>query len=265
VHRGVVRGRDMDDLGAWTAQVEAWPVGSHVWGHYAEETATGAAICRTENVSACHGGFDTLVAGTLRRLADEALGVDVVAFKDKLNYKQPGGAGFSPHQDVLAYPGAVDIMSVLVAVDECTTDSGCLWVADGIEERLPTDDRGVVRPDVARSLRWKAVELSPGDALCIGGFTPHFSQANTSSFPRRVLVASYAPVHEGYGRGRYYDARRADMEKATAQDKRFRISTLADFEGTEARGAPLPAGTACTHPEAKLPPAQRSWFSTGHE
>jgi hypothetical protein len=254
----------VDDLRAWTAQVETWPVGSHVWGHYAEETATGAAICRTENVSACHGGFDTLVAGPLCSVAAMALGVDVVAFKDKLNYKQPGGAGFSPHQDVLAYPGAVDIMSVLVAIDECTTASGCLWVAGGVEEQLPTDDRGVVRPDVVRSLAWTPVELSPGDALCIGGFTPHFSEANTSSSPRRVLVASYAPVHRGYGRARYYDARRADMEKATAQDRRFRISTLADFEGTEVRDA-APAGATCTHPEPKLPPARRSWFSTGHE
>ena len=36
-----------------TAAVEAWPAGSHVWGHYAEQTDRGPAICRTENVSAC--------------------------------------------------------------------------------------------------------------------------------------------------------------------------------------------------------------------
>jgi ectoine hydroxylase-related dioxygenase (phytanoyl-CoA dioxygenase family) len=228
--------------------MEAWPVGSHVWGHYAEQTADGEAICRTENVSACHDGFAALVAGPLRMLAAEALGVDVIAFKDKLNYKQPGGAGFSPHQDALAYPGVGNVLSILVAVDECSAASGCLWLADGVEELLPTDDRGVVRSEVASALRWEPIPLAPGDAVCIGGLAPHFSEANTSSSSRRVLVASYAPVEEGYGRDRYYAARRVEMESSTAKDKRFRISTLADFEGTEVRVAAPSAVSACTHP-----------------
>ena len=60
----------------------------------------------------------------------------LVAFKDKLNYKQPGGAGFSPHQDVVAYPGVGRVLSVLVAVDECSLESGCLWLADGVDSEL---------------------------------------------------------------------------------------------------------------------------------
>ncbi len=124
--------------------MEAWPAGSHRWGQYAERTATGDAICRTENVSACHHGFAGLTRGPLAQVAASALGVEVVDFKDKINYKQPGGAGFSPHQDLAAYPGASRVMSVLVALDECTPASGCLWFAPGVDELLPTDDRGVV-------------------------------------------------------------------------------------------------------------------------
>src|SRR4051794_8962331 len=78
----------------WVATIERWPAGSHVWGHYAEQTASGPAICRTENVSACHTGVAALVDGPLRSLATELLGEEAVAFKDKINYKQPGGAGF---------------------------------------------------------------------------------------------------------------------------------------------------------------------------
>jgi hypothetical protein len=247
VHRSVVSGNAVAELQEWTSQVESWPAGSHIWGHYAEQTATGEVICRTENVSACHDGFRALVEGDLSELSASVLGTGVVDFKDKVNYKQPGGAGFSPHQDLPAYPGVGTVISILVAIDECTTESGCLWIAEGVDEILPTDARGVVTTEAASSLSWTPVELGPGDALCIAGLAPHYSEANKSAFARRVLVASYAPVSEKYTRRGYYSARSAGMQKASEQDGQFRISTLADFEGVEVRSAGLVATGSCTH------------------
>lgn len=246
VRRDVLGPAEVEDLRRWVAEIETWPAGSHVWGHYAERTPAGPAICRTENVSACHPGVAGLVEGRLRDIASAALGEPATAFKDKVNYKQPGGAGFSPHQDRRAYPGVEQVVSLLVAVDECSTASGCLWLADGVDSLLPTDERGVVREEAATGLRWEPAELAPGDAVCIGGLAPHFSETNRSDRARRVLVASYAPAREGYGRDRYYSARRSEMTSASARDGHFRISTLADFEGTEVPvGAP--AGERCTH------------------
>jgi Phytanoyl-CoA dioxygenase (PhyH) len=247
VRRSVVAPHDLDALRAWTTEVEAWPVGSHRWGQYAERTATGEAVCRTENVSACHGGIATLARGALQDVAASALGVEVVGFKDKINYKQPGGAGFSPHQDLAAYPGATRVMSVLVAIDECTTTSGCIWFASGVDELLPTDDRGVVLADVVASLSWSPAELAPGDAVCIAGLTPHYSEANKSTAARRVLVASYAAPGDGYDRESYYSAREHEMARASARDSQFRISTLADFEGIEVSKDVNGAGDACWH------------------
>jgi hypothetical protein len=247
VRRSVVSGQAVAELQGWTSEVEAWPAGSHIWGHYAEQTSSGEAICRTENISVCHQGFRSLVEGSLCDLSASFVGADVVAFKDKLNYKQPGGAGFSPHQDLPAYPGAGIVVSFLVAIDECTTESGCVWVADGVDELLPTDERGVVRSDVVASLTWTPVELAPGDAVCIPGLLPHYSEANKSSRARRVLVASFAPITENYGRSRYYEARRAAMEAASAGDGQFRISTLADFEGIEVKTEVSRAIGSCTH------------------
>ena len=185
--------------------------------------------------------------GSSPQLASAALGVPVVAFKDKLNYKQPGGAGFSPHQDRLAYPGVDRVMSILLAIDDCSLAAGCLWLATGVDEVLPVDDRGVVRADVEATLEWTPAELAPGDAVCIDGLAPHYSEANASNAARRVLVASYAPVSEGYSRDTYYGARRDQMQDATARDGRFRISTLADFDGVEVAAAGS-ATDHCTHP-----------------
>jgi ectoine hydroxylase-related dioxygenase (phytanoyl-CoA dioxygenase family) len=235
----------IDELRTRVAAVEAWPAGSHRWGHYAEHTERGDAICRTENVSACEPGVAALVDGLLRETASAGLGAPATAFKDKLNYKQPGGAGFRPHQDRVAYPGVDRVLSILVALDECTSESGCLWLADGVDEVLPIDDRGVVRDDVARTLAWQAAELAPGDAVLIDGLAPHYSDANRSDQPRRVLVASYAPAGEGYSREQYYASRAETMASASARDGRFRISTLADFEGSEV--AVTHAREACTH------------------
>jgi hypothetical protein len=248
VRRGVLSAAQLAALRTWADEIEAWPAGSHRFGHYAEQTARGPAICRTENVSACHAGVASLVGTTLRDCAADALGAPVADFKDKLNYKQPGGAGFRPHQDRLAYPGVERVMSVLVAVDDCSVDAGCLWLAAGVDEVLPVDDRGVVRGDVAQQLDWQPAPLAPGDAVCIDGLAPHYSEANHTDAARRVLVVSYAPAIEGYTRTQYYDARRHAMTDATTRDGRFRISTLADFDGIEVGTGTDAAATRCTHP-----------------
>ena len=149
---------------------------------------TGPAICRTENVSACDADVRALVDGPLRAIASARLGTDATAFKDKINYKQPGGAGFLPHQDRSAYPGAPDLVSLLVAIDACSEQSGSLWIAPEVDHPLPTDDRGVVEAHVTDALDWQIVELAPGDALMIDGWAPHWSGANDTDRPRRVLV-----------------------------------------------------------------------------
>ena len=245
VRRALLDAEILDALRAFADEVEAWPTGSHVWGHYAEQTAYGPRICRTENVSACHPGIAALVAGGLADCAAQAIGQPVTPFKDKLNYKQPGGAGFSPHQDKVAYPGVERVMSILVAIDDCRVESGCLWLAGGVDDVLPVDDRGVVRADASADLDWFAVELAAGDAVCIDGLAPHYSETNRGATPRRVLVASYAPTVEQYTRAHYYAARGDRMRRDTQRDGRFRISTLADFDGAEV--ATETATDHCTH------------------
>ena len=209
VHADLLDETEITELREWAVEIEAWPSGSHVWGHYAEQTPLGPRICRTENVSACHDGIASLVDGPLQACAEAALGEPAVAFKDKLNYKQPGGAGYSTHQDQLAYPGVDRVVSILVAIDDCRVESGCLWLADGVTELLPVDERGVVRAEVASDAHWFPAELTAGDAVLIDGLAPHYSEANDTDVaapgvhrelrpgpralrPRRATTASVA-------------------------------------------------------------------------
>jgi len=245
VRTGLLDTTAVGALQRWADEIEAWPSGSHVWGHYAEQTAQGPRICRTENVSACHAGIASLVDGVLLDCAGAALDEPVVAFKDKLNYKQAGGAGYSTHQDQLAYPGVDCVVSVLVAIDPCRVDSGCLYMADGVDDLLPVDERGVVRDEIAAGLDWYPAELDAGDAVLIHGLAPHYSEANNTDGSRRVLIASYAPTRERYDRARYYRDRGALMQRDTERDGRFRISTLADFQGTQVEATA--ATEHCTH------------------
>ena len=245
VHAGLLDRTATESLREWALEIEAWPSGSHVWGHYAEQTPLGPRICRTENVSVCHAGIASLVTGVLQACATDSLGEPAVAFKDKLNYKQAGGAGYSTHQDLVAYPGVERVVSFLVAIDDCLVESGCLWLADGVDEVLPVDERGVVRADVAAGLDWFAAELNAGDAVRIDGLAPHYSEANRTDSSRRVFIASYAPASEHYDRTRYYQERDERMRRDTERDGRFRISTLADFEGTEVAAGARP--DRCTH------------------
>ncbi len=61
-----------------------------------------------------------------------------------------------------------------------------------------------------------------------------------------MLVASYAPTSESYSRAHYYAQRSERMRRETERDGRFRISTLADFDGAEV--ATEAATDNCTHP-----------------
>ena len=158
---GVLTATEADAVASWADAIESWPVGTHVWGQYAEQITDRVAVCRTENVSACHPGVAALVDGPLRDLAAGALGEPAVAFKDKINYKHPGGAGFRPHQDRLAYPGVARVLSILVAIDECTAESGCLWLVRSW--RRAAADR---RPRRRSGRRGRFAALGAGRARC---------------------------------------------------------------------------------------------------
>jgi ectoine hydroxylase-related dioxygenase (phytanoyl-CoA dioxygenase family) len=158
-------------------------------------------------------------------------------FKEKINYKQPGGGGFAPHQDATAYRFVEHHISCMVPLDPATEASGCLWVAPGYGAgQLPTDGRGRIEESVAASLEWRPVPLDAGDLLFFDSYTPHYSDTNTTARARRAAYLTYNAASLGDHRERYYADKRDEFARSGGDfdGERVRISITDDFLGRPA-------------------------------
>lgn len=218
-------------LRRWVDEVQGWSDDGEWMNHY-ELTGHGPRRCRTEYFTPFHEGLRSLLCdGPLLDAAGLLLGEPAVLYKEKINYKLAGGAGWEPHQDAPAYPFIRSHVSCMVAVDDATTDNGCLEVVSGMHHDLiPTDERGCIPAAVAARLDWRPAPLRAGQTLWFHSRTPHRSGDNRSSRDRRALYPTYNALREGDLRGEYYATKRAELDRAR-DGERVRVSLLDDFRG----------------------------------
>ena len=232
------------------AQVDAWMETVQTWAdtggpglHHHEQTHDGPRIARSEDFVPHHEGLAALLCdGALPHWVGQLFGEPAVLYKEKCNYKYPGGGGFAPHQDASAYRFVDHHISIMVPLDPATRESGCLWVAPGFAEGfLPTDDRGCIEDEVAERLSWQAVEVYPGDVLLFDSYTPHKSDTNRSDHRRRALYLTYNAASAGDFRDRYYADKRREFHELepSIHDERVRISVTDDFLGVPVKRKPL--------------------------
>lgn len=218
-------------LARWADEVSELPDSSGVLQHH-ELTDAGPQLCRSEHFVAEHVGFrDLLTGGPMVEVASALLGEPAVLYKEKINHKLPGGAGYSPHQDAPAYPLVTSHVSAMVAIDDADAGNGGLEVVSGCFDRLlPTDERGCLERSVADSLTWEGVAVPAGASLWFHSRTPHRSGPNRSARPRRALYPTYNAAREGDRREAYYAAK-AVAFAGSAPDDRALVSLIGDFEG----------------------------------
>jgi hypothetical protein len=228
---------DPDVLRRWVDEVAAWPEGAGAWLHHREMTDIGPQLCRSENFVPFHEGLRALLTtGPMLATATALLGEPAVLYKEKINYKLPGGAGYSPHQDAPAYPFVQTHVSCMVAVDDALVGNGCLEVVSGMHhELLPTDAVGCIRDDVVASLVWAPVEVRAGDTLWFHSRTPHRSGPNLGSTPRRALYPTYNALAEGDLRTAYYAEKQRELAAAVPGQDRVAVSLIGDFQGRPVR------------------------------
>ena len=224
------------ELQAWAGEIAAWPDDGG-WMHHRELTDHGPALCRTENMVPYHPALrDLLCTGSLVAAAGALLGEPAVLYKDKLNYKLAGGAGYAPHQDAPAYRFVEVHVSCMLAIDDANETNGCLEVVSRAHDRIwPLDDVGCIRADVVASLSWQPVPVRAGDVLWFHSRTPHRSGANTSPLPRRALYPTYNARSEGDLREDYYRQRAAELAAAPDDPDRVAVSLIGDFQGRPVR------------------------------
>ncbi len=215
------------EVAGWVDEVAAWPDRSGAWLHHREGTDHGPQLCRTEGFVPYHDGLRSLLTGgRLLATATALLGEPAVLYKEKINYKLPGGAGYAPHQDAPAYRFVESHVSCMVAVDDAVLGNGCLEVVSGHHhELLPLDSTGCIRADVAAALRWEPVEVRAGEALWFHSRTPHRSGPNPGPSPRRALYPTYNALSEGDLRAAYYEQKAAELAGSAA------VSLIGDFQG----------------------------------
>lgn len=213
----------------WVDEIEALPGSEDSLLQYDETTGDGLSVrCRTENIVPFHDSMRTLLTqGALLDIASTLLGEPAVLYKEKINYKQPGGAGFTPHQDAPAYPFVRSTITCMIAIDDSTTDNGCLDIVEGMHHNpLPTDDAGCIPTHLAETLTWKPIPAHAGSLLWFDWYVPHRSGVNTSPHRRRAIYLTYNAASDGDHRHRYYQEKRHRLAAGTG-----RISLIGHFTG----------------------------------
>jgi hypothetical protein len=164
------------EIDKWVDEIAAWPKTEGKWLLHWEMTEKGRTLSRAENFTDYHAGLRSVCDTALLPLVSQLFGEQAVLFKEKINFKLPGGAGFAAHQDSPAYIGMTeDHISVMVAVDASTKENGCLQVAGGRWSKgcVPLTAEGIIEPAAEAQIAFQHAECSPGDVLFFGGYTPH--------------------------------------------------------------------------------------------
>jgi ectoine hydroxylase-related dioxygenase (phytanoyl-CoA dioxygenase family) len=170
------------------------------------------------------------VDGLLPAIAGALLGEPAVLYKEKINHKLAGGAGFAAHQDAPAYPFIDAHVSGMVAIDDATRANGCLEVVAGRhDDLLLLDDRGCIAPEVVAELEWCPIPTRAGDLLWFHSRAPHRSGPNRSTTTRRALFCTYNAAALGDLRREYYDEKASVFAAEGAGSAT--VSLIGDFEG----------------------------------
>ena len=223
------------DLDAAVTEVAGWATNGGPGLHHFEQTTAGAVLARSEDFLPHHLFLrDFICSGLISAVLEELFGERSVLFKEKINYKHPGGGGFAPHQDAAAYRFVDHHISCMVPLDPATEANGCLHVARGFEHgKMATDERGRLTDEAVAELAWEPVELERGDLLFFDSYTPHRSETNTTDRSRRAAYLTYNAESSGDFRDRYYADKRDEFESAGGDfgGERVRISISDDFLG----------------------------------
>jgi ectoine hydroxylase-related dioxygenase (phytanoyl-CoA dioxygenase family) len=199
---------------------------------YFEQTTDGRRLLnRMENVLPFHAGFRKLAADAkMQGACGQLFGEPAVLFKDKINFKLPGGGGFDAHQDVQAGWSRYAKLHItaLIAIDRATVANGCLEIASRFHRHdLIGREWEPLTAEQLAGVQFIHLEAEPGDAVFFDSFIPHRSAPNHTDAQRRVIYYTYNRASEGDHLSQYYADKRAsyppDIEREAGREYRYRV------------------------------------------
>ena len=215
----------------WTGEIASRPevVGGQMVYHEDSLIEPGRRVVqRIEDFCSHHPQMDQAArAGAITRWLDRLMDGPTVLFKDKINFKYPGGDGFKAHQDQAAGWSryAPLFVTALVTIDAATIENGCLEIATAPRARSLLGEEWA--PLAEDELGLVAVPTQPGDVIFFDSYVAHASKPNMTEAPRRVLYLTYNLVEAGDHRARYFAEKRAafppDIERTPGSSYVFRV------------------------------------------
>ena len=233
---GLFSDEEVAALQGWVKDIEGWKPTHDKWMHHFEATPDGTRLSRSENFVPYHAGLKQLLTGgKVLDVVSELMGEPAVLYKEKINYKYPGGGGYAAHQDAPAYEFVKFHITCLISVDAATPENGCLSFSPGQYEKgfIALDEKGCIAEEVASEMEWVEVPTEPGDILLFGSYIPHKSGENRSNQPRRIVYVTYNALSEGDWRERYYEDKRQLFRNTQkiAQRRQVKSAKLGIFRG----------------------------------
>lgn len=221
---------EADRLSTWTEELMSWPETAGKWMKYFETAANGSndrLLCRVENFLQFHAGWASIIhSPRLMEVLERLLGEPACLFKEKINFKLPGGSGFAAHQDAPAFAAFGQRMHItaMVSIDGSTEENGCLEMAPGQHcSGLHSMTKAqVLTEEAVAKLEWIPLETQPGDLVLFGSFIPHRSAENRSMKARRAAYLTYNGRSDGSHRQAYFEQKRAvfppEVERVDGRD-----------------------------------------------
>ena len=218
-------------IDAWTHELLSLPEerGKHWVFHEQSLKGDGAdLINRIENIAPFHAGYGEL-SQVLKEPVGRLLGEEAVLFKEKVNFKMPGGNGIKPHQDQQAgWDAYADFfISALVSIDEATVENGCLQLCAGHHKRGSFKSWEPLAEDDMQDMEFVHCPTQSGDIVFFDNFVPHASEPNMTDKTRRVYYATYNQLSAGDHMARYYADKHKnyppDIDRDPAKEYVFRV------------------------------------------
>lgn len=167
-------------------------------------------FCNDKKMSNLYDNIITKVSDTINNVMGQKMNM----FKDKINWKLPGGGKFKPHQDFEAWSDfpVTNFVSCAIFVDDCTIENGCLEMVKGENNKgVLKNTNGCLDEELVASMNWEPILSTKRDLVIFDAFVPHRSDINKSSSSRRIIYLTYNKDTEGNFYKDYFDKKRAEL------------------------------------------------------